>query len=332
MTALTNKALEWCDRVKAAWAHSAEAIIETGKLLTEAKKQLAHGEWLPMLEHVGFPRRKAQRLMELAADERFANALVLTLLPDEWTSVHALHKIDCDVPQLIEYIHNPHLLKQEKRAAKEFLLGAKQQALPQQKFGVVYADPEWRFEPWSRETGLDRAADNHYPTSATEVIASRDVASICADDCVLFLWATAPMLPQALLVMGTWGFDYRSQFVWVKDRIGTGYWTRNQHELLLIGVRGKPPAPAPGTRESSVIMAPVTEHSVKPEIVLEYIEGWYPTLPKIELNRRGPARKGWSAWGLEAEGDASPVPVASPEPAPLAARSGAGSPPPSEAA
>ena len=199
MTApLTNKALEWCERVKAAWARSAEAIIETGRLLTEAKQQLAHGEWLPMLEHVGFQRRKAQRLMEIAADERFANALVLTLLPDEWTSVHALHKIECDVPELIEYIQNPGKIKQERRAAKEFLLGAKQQALPQQKFGVILADCEWSFEPWSRETGMDRAADNHYPTSCTEVIASRDVASIAADDCVLFLWATVPMLPQAL--------------------------------------------------------------------------------------------------------------------------------------
>lgn len=191
--------------------------------------------------------------------------------------------------------------KQTRRESRERILGIAQQAMPQQKFGVILADPEWRFEPWSRESGMDRAADNHYPTSCTEVIAARDVPSIAADDCVLFLWATVPMLPQALLVMSTWGFDYRSQFVWVKDRIGTGYWTRNQHELLLIGVRGNPPAPAPGTRESSVIQAPAAEHSAKPEIILDYVDGWYPTLPKIELNRRGPPRPGWQAWGYEAE-------------------------------
>jgi hypothetical protein len=60
---------------------------------------------------------------------------------------------------------------------------------------VILADPPWRFEPWSRDTGMDRAADNHYPTSATEEIAALGVSSIAADDCVLFLWATVPMLP-----------------------------------------------------------------------------------------------------------------------------------------
>jgi hypothetical protein len=81
--------------------------------------------------------------------------------------------------------------KKERRAKRERDLGEKQSALPQQKFGVILADPEWSFEPWSRTTGMDRAADNHYPTSCTEVIAARDVPSIAADDCVLFLWATA---------------------------------------------------------------------------------------------------------------------------------------------
>jgi N6-adenosine-specific RNA methylase IME4 len=170
---------------------------------------------------------------------------------------------------------------------------------------VIVADPEWRFEPWSRETGMDRAADNHYPTSVTEVIAARDVPSIAADDCVLFLWSTQPMLPQALLVMGAWGFDYRSQVVWRKirpgDGRGTGYWFINEHEILLVGVRGKVPAPAPGTQYKSVIDAPVGAHSAKPEVFLEMIESYFPTLPKIELNRRGPARAGWEAWGNEAE-------------------------------
>lgn len=193
-----------------------------------------------------------------------------------------------------------HLAKKEKRTEREAELGEKQQALPDRRYGVIVADPEWRFEPWSRTTGMDRAADNHYPTSVTEVIAAREVPSISADDCALFLWATAPMLPQALLVMEAWGFDYRSHFVWAKDRQGTGYWSRNKHELLLIGVRGQVPAPAPGTQWPSLIEAVVGEHSAKPERFLEMIEEYFPSLPKIELNRRGSARPGWDAWGNEA--------------------------------
>jgi N6-adenosine-specific RNA methylase IME4 len=192
-------------------------------------------------------------------------------------------------------------IKEKARADRETELGRTQTALPDKKYGVILADPEWRFEPYSRETGMDRAADHHYPTSNTDAICARPVGGIAASDCVLFLWATVPMLEDALRVLNAWGFSYRSQFVWVKDRIGTGYWNRNQHEILLIGVRGNPPAPSPGTRERSVIEASVGEHSAKPEIVLEYIEGWYPSLPKIELNRRGPARLGWDAWGNEAD-------------------------------
>lgn len=190
--------------------------------------------------------------------------------------------------------------KAERRAQREHDLAEKTTALPDRKFNVIVADPEWRWEPWSRETGMDRAADNHYPTSVTEVIAARDVPSIAADDCVLWLWATIPMLPHALTVMAAWGFDYVSHYAWGKDKIGMGYWSREKHELLLIGTCGKIPCPAPGTQWDSLISAPRGSHSEKPEAFLEMIEAYFPNLPKIELNRRGSARLGWDVWGNEA--------------------------------
>jgi N6-adenosine-specific RNA methylase IME4 len=192
--------------------------------------------------------------------------------------------------------------KKLRREEREVELAAKQAALPQKRYGVIYADPEWRFEPYSRETGMDRAADNHYPTSSLEEIKARDVSSITADDCVLFLWATVPMLVEALDVMAAWGFTYKSHFAWIKDRIGTGYWSRNKHELLLIGTKGQIPAPALGTQAPSAIDAPVGRHSEKPESFYEIIEHYFPNLPKIELNARR-ARASWDSWGLEAPED-----------------------------
>jgi len=196
--------------------------------------------------------------------------------------------------------------KRERRAAREKALAEKIAAgnldLPQKKYGVILADPEWRFEPWSRATGMYRAADNHYPTSATEIIAARPVSEIAADDCVLFLWATAPMLPQALTVMTAWGFTFRTHAVWFKQRSGeargSGYWFTGEHELLLLGTRGAVPAPAPGDNWRSVIVAPVAEHSAKPDADYELIEAYFPSLPKIELNARR-ARSGWERWGLD---------------------------------
>jgi N6-adenosine-specific RNA methylase IME4 len=189
--------------------------------------------------------------------------------------------------------------KAERRAEREAELASKQTALPAKRYGVIVADPEWRFEPYSRETGMDRAADNHYPTTATEIIAERDVPSIAADDCVLFLWATVPMLEHALEVMRAWEFSYRSHVIWDKVHIGTGYWFRNRHEILLVGMKGDVPAPAMGEQFASVITIARKEHSAKPEQFLELIEQYFPNLPKIELNRRGAPRPGWDAWGNE---------------------------------
>lgn len=214
--------------------------------------------------------------------------------------------------------------KKQLRAAREIDLAARQAALPDKRYGVILADPEWRFEPYSRDSGMDRAADNHYPTSSLEAIKARPVADIAADDCVLFLWATVPMLPQALEVMAAWGFDYKSHTIWRKaDRkpsrrdghgglvLGTGYWFRNAHELLLVGTRGAVPAPAMGMQHASMFDAPPLKHSAKPVEAYELIESYFPTLPKIELNARE-ARAGWDAWGFEAPDQASESTVETP--------------------
>jgi N6-adenosine-specific RNA methylase IME4 len=191
--------------------------------------------------------------------------------------------------------------KAERRAERERELAKRQRALPEKRYGLIVADPEWQFEPWSRLTGMDRSAANHYPTSATTVIAARPVETIAATDSVLGLWGTVPMLPHALLVMGAWGFDYKTHWCWGKDRIGPGYWNRNKHEIFLLGTRGGVPCPAPGEQWDSLLMSPRREHSQKPDIFLEMLEDYFPNLPKIELNRRGPPRPGWDAWGYEAD-------------------------------
>jgi N6-adenosine-specific RNA methylase IME4 len=175
-------------------------------------------------------------------------------------------------------------------------------------FNVIYADPPWAFEPYSLDTGMDRAADNHYPTMTVDAIKAMDVPKIAARDCVLFLWATVPMLRDALDVMDAWGFEYKSHCIWNKDRIGTGYWFRNKHELLLVGVKGKIPAPLPGTQAHSVIDGPVKEHSKKPIIFKTIIKGLFPDLPGIELFARA-GDDDWKTWGKEspAEHDADGV-------------------------
>jgi N6-adenosine-specific RNA methylase IME4 len=188
-----------------------------------------------------------------------------------------------------------------RRAAREHDLAAQTAAAAAElkglrKVNVILIDPPLRFKVYSSETGMDRAAENHYHTMVDDAIEKLELPA--DKDCVIFLWATVPKAAFCIDLLRKWGFTYKSMFVWVKPKVGTGYWNRNQHELLLLGTKGNIPAPSPGTQFPSVICAPRCRHSEKPEIVYEMIERMFPNLPKIEMFARK-TRPGWDSWGNE---------------------------------
>jgi N6-adenosine-specific RNA methylase IME4 len=165
---------------------------------------------------------------------------------------------------------------------------------------VLYADPPWAYD---HNEAAGRDVENHYTTMGSAAIAAlggpAGADMPAAANSVLFLWATNPKLAEALDVMAAWGFSYRTNMAWVKDKIGMGYYARAQHELLLIGKRGDLPMPDPAARPASVVTAPREQHSRKPEVFYELIETMYAGLPKVELFART-ARDGWHSWGFEA--------------------------------
>lgn len=165
--------------------------------------------------------------------------------------------------------------------------------LPEGEFNVIYADPPWRYD-----LPFMGSPDAHYVTKTTEEISSLKIPS--SEDAVLFLWATNPCLEDALTVMKAWGFRYKTNIVWIKDRAGTGYWVRGQHELLLIGIKGNMLTPLEENRPASVINAPRTNHSEKPEVVYEIIERMFPNGKYLELFARR-KRKKWISWGMKIE-------------------------------
>ena len=166
------------------------------------------------------------------------------------------------------------------------------------RYAVLYADPPWHFNVYNEESGIESAAGNHYSTMSLEEICALPVLSLASPDAALFMWTTVPHLRESFDVLVAWGFEYKTNIVWVKDKIGLGYFVRNQHELLLVATRGDMPSPSPANRPPSVISAPRREHSRKPDEAYEIIERMYPTLPKIELFARQ-TRSGWAAWGNE---------------------------------
>jgi len=168
------------------------------------------------------------------------------------------------------------------------------------KFPVLYADPPWRYEnpPMG---GSNRSIENHYPTMTLEEICALRINDIAHENAVLFMWATNPKLYECMKVLDAWGFTYRTDMVWVKDKIGMGYHVREQHESLLIAKRGELPPPPVEARCSSVIAAPRLDHSAKPPIFYDLIDNMYPGIRKIELfNRYGLNRPGWAVWGNQA--------------------------------
>lgn len=195
--------------------------------------------------------------------------------------------------------------KKERRAERERELAKRICALPDQKFGVMLVDDEWDFQVHSRETGMDRHAANHYPVSDSahtpeEIVEhTKDRFSVAADDCVLFMWVPIPHLAIGIHVLELRGFKYKSNVAWGKDKIGTGFWFREKHEHLLVGVKGNIPCPAMGEQWESLQLSPRGRHSEKPTWAYELIEHYFPNLPKIELNARS-GRKGWTSWGNEA--------------------------------
>lgn len=166
-----------------------------------------------------------------------------------------------------------------------------------ERYPVIYLDPPWRYEHAESES---RAIENQYPTMSLDEIKAMDMSQVAFDDCVMFMWATSPKLAEAFEVLDAWGFSYRTCAVWDKQKIGMGYYFRQQHELLLVAVKGQPPTPAPADRPSSVFSYPRGHHSAKPHEVYEVIEAMYPTLPKLEMFCRTP-REGWGVWGNQSK-------------------------------
>jgi len=169
--------------------------------------------------------------------------------------------------------------------------------LPEGQFGLIYADPPWRYD-YSKSNS--REIENQYPTMTLAEICDLDIDNMTTEDCTLFLWGTSPKLTEAMEVIRSWGFTYRTCAVWDKINIGMGYYFRQQHELLLVGTKGAPQAPSPENRPGSVIREKRGEHSRKPTIFHETLEIMYPNTPKIELFSRN-ERPGWEMWGFDAK-------------------------------
>jgi N6-adenosine-specific RNA methylase IME4 len=181
------------------------------------------------------------------------------------------------------------------------------------KFNVILADPPWRYD--NEKSNDPRLGGFTYKSIDLEALKALEVSKVSADDCLLFLWATGPKLPEAFEVIKAWGFTYTTMaFVWVKTYkskqpiTGLGHWTRSSCEYVLLGKRGSPKRISHNVLQllddlyEPTFYAEATRHSVKPEEVQNRIDRLVgPDLKKLELFARR-HRQGWTCTGLELDG------------------------------
>lgn len=172
-------------------------------------------------------------------------------------------------------------------------------------FKVVIADPAWKFN--DRLPGKRRGAAKHYKTMTTEEICRFPLPPL-APDCVLGLWRVTAIQGDALKVAWTWGFNVKSELVWLKKTVDGGRWfgmghtLRAEHEVCLIATRGKPRVKNHSTRSTFVtdvtgFSAMVGKHSEKPPEFYKIIEDLFEG-PYLELFARK-HRLGWTCMGDE---------------------------------
>ncbi len=180
------------------------------------------------------------------------------------------------------------------------------------KFNIIYADPPWSYN--DKMSGHSFSLDHEYITQDLKWIKGLPIPEMADKNCVLFLWAVSPMLPEAIEVMEAWGFKYKTlAFCWSKITnngkwvSNMGRWTMGNVELCLLGVKGKPKRKGKDVKQ--LVVSERTVHSKKPDIIRKRIVELMGDMPRVELFARGNKERdlfnfnkfdGWHTWGNEA--------------------------------
>ena len=170
-------------------------------------------------------------------------------------------------------------------------------------YGAILADPPWLYELRS-SAGEAKSPQAQYDCMDLDAIKALPVSHLARGDCLCVMWATAPMLPQAIDTLAAWGFRFVTAGAWAKQSstgtkwaFGTGYVFRSAAEFFVVGKIGEPKYQSRSVR--NLIVAPVREHSRKPDDMHPMIESLV-SGPYLELFARE-LRPGWDVWGNQTD-------------------------------
>jgi N6-adenosine-specific RNA methylase IME4 len=244
----------WRKKITEAWQElttsTVEGIIKVGNLLTKAKANLPHGEWLKLIEkELPITRSTTARFIKIANDERITNVAHALHLPPSWDTLYQLTRLNDKTfdrlltkgvirPDLqrneITRVHNIEMRKKDEARVRnlEPIEGA---------FKTLIIDPPWDYE-WLSVGG---ASAPKYATMTHEQLLAMPVPAWAERDCHMYLWTTNNFMTRAVDLMQHWGFQHKTVLTWIKTdskgkpKIGLGTYFRNTTEQVLFGVRGE---------------------------------------------------------------------------------------------
>ena len=115
-------------------------------------------------------------------------------------------------------------------------------------YQVIYADPPWCYK--DNCNAGKRGASHKYQTMTLSELRSEDyfirALTEYSKHCTLFMWATWPLINDAMELIKAWEFEYKTiGFIWIKLNknkptpfMGMGNWTRSNSEPCLIATKG----------------------------------------------------------------------------------------------
>lgn len=169
------------------------------------------------------------------------------------------------------------------------------------RYSVVYADPPWSYNQFQGKGTKYGDVSAHYQTMTKEELEQFPINNFAdSKNCVLFMWATFPNLPQAIELVAKWGFEYKTvAFVWIKTRkegyySGLGFYTNSNAEIVIIAKRGQLERKNKNVKQ--LVFSPLEQHSQKPNEVRQRIVDLYGDIPRIELFARERFH-GWDSFG-----------------------------------
>jgi len=266
-----------------------------GQLLTDLKRlafegivKTKHAIGLRILEDelkFGKPEYDSKRIENLAKDLNVGTS-------DLYSCIDFVKKYP-EIPTAWEYLswrEIRHNLLPEHREKPET------PPLPKGKYNIIYADPPWFYGDKLIE-GYG-AAEHHYSSMTIEQLCELPVNELSADNSVLFLWVTSPLLDECWPIISAWGYEYKTSFIWDKVKHNYGHYNSVRHELLLICTRGSFLPQNKKLYDSVQSIERTSKHSEKPKEFRKIIEKMYPKGKRIELFARKKTQ-GWDVYGDE---------------------------------